>query len=75
MVENMSGFVCPHCNQTSHVFGSGGANKMANELDVDVLGMFARTHLDCVLHNYCLLKVRYHYILPSDPLQMLEHQL
>ena len=25
IVENMATFVCPHCGQTSHIFGHGGA--------------------------------------------------
>ena len=38
MVENMSGFVCPDCNQRYDIFGSGGAKQRAEQLDVPVLG-------------------------------------
>ena len=38
MVENMSGFVCPDCNKRYDIFGSGGAKKRAEELDVTFLG-------------------------------------
>ena len=38
VVENMSGFLCPNCGHTSHVFGSGGASRMAAEIDIEVLG-------------------------------------
>jgi len=38
VVENMSGFVCPHCNQPIELFGSGGGEKMAQEMGVPFLG-------------------------------------
>ncbi len=38
VVENMSGFVCPHCNQTTDIFLSGGAERMAREMSVPFLG-------------------------------------
>lgn len=38
IVENMSGFVCPHCNETTYIFGSGGGEKMSEEMDVQFLG-------------------------------------
>jgi ATP-binding protein involved in chromosome partitioning len=38
MVENMSGFVCPDCNKRYDIFGSGGARRRAEELDVPFLG-------------------------------------
>ena len=38
MVENMSGFVCPDCNKRYDIFGSGGARRCAEELNVAVLG-------------------------------------
>ena len=37
IVENMSGFTCPHCGETSYIFGRGGAEEEAQELDVPVL--------------------------------------
>ncbi len=38
IVENMSVFVCPHCNHESHIFGHGGARATAAELEVPFLG-------------------------------------
>jgi len=38
VVENMSGFVCPHCSAVIDIFGSGGGKKMAEENDVHFLG-------------------------------------
>ncbi|UGV40703.1 Mrp/NBP35 family ATP-binding protein [Methanococcoides orientis] len=38
MVENMSGIICPHCDEIIHVFGSGGVSKAAEDFGVKVLG-------------------------------------
>jgi len=38
IVENMSGFVCPHCGEKTEIFKTGGGEKAAKELDVDFLG-------------------------------------
>ncbi|MES2494005.1 MAG: Mrp/NBP35 family ATP-binding protein [Pseudomonadota bacterium] len=38
MVENMSGYVCPHCGETSDPFGHGGAQAAAGEMGVPFLG-------------------------------------
>ena len=38
VVENMSGFICPHCGIEHDIFGSGGGEKIARELELDVLG-------------------------------------
>jgi ATP-binding protein involved in chromosome partitioning len=38
VVENMSGFVCPHCNEKIEIFSSGGGKKMAQEQGVPFLG-------------------------------------
>ncbi|MBC8316701.1 MAG: Mrp/NBP35 family ATP-binding protein [Desulfobulbaceae bacterium] len=38
MVENMSGFVCPHCSEAVDIFKSGGGEKTAKEFGVDFLG-------------------------------------
>jgi ATP-binding protein involved in chromosome partitioning len=38
VVENMSYFVCPHCNERSYIFSSGGGKKIASEQNVDFLG-------------------------------------
>ncbi len=38
VIENMSGFVCPHCGETTDVFLRGGAETMAAEAGVPFLG-------------------------------------
>jgi hypothetical protein len=38
VVENMSGFVCPHCAGCTNIFGKGGGEVMAKEFDVGFLG-------------------------------------
>jgi len=38
VVENMSGLICPHCGERIDVFGSGGGEKMAQQLGVPFLG-------------------------------------
>ncbi len=38
VVENMSGFICPHCNTTVDIFKSGGGEEMAREFDIPFLG-------------------------------------
>lgn len=38
VVENMSGFVCPHCSECTDIFGSGGGRVMAEEFKVAFLG-------------------------------------
>ncbi|HZR58669.1 MAG TPA: Mrp/NBP35 family ATP-binding protein [Terriglobales bacterium] len=38
MVENMSYFVCPHCNHEVDVFSRGGAEKTAAQFEVPFLG-------------------------------------
>ncbi|MEJ2215091.1 MAG: Mrp/NBP35 family ATP-binding protein [Gemmatimonadota bacterium] len=38
LVENMSGFVCPSCGERHDIFGSGGGRKLAETMDVPLLG-------------------------------------
>lgn len=38
ILENMTSFVCPHCNEESHIFGHGGAEDTAMQLGCDFLG-------------------------------------
>jgi ATP-binding protein involved in chromosome partitioning len=38
IVENMAGYICPHCGQPSEPFGSGGAEAAARALGEDFLG-------------------------------------
>lgn len=37
VVENMSGFACPHCGQQTPIFGEGGGQKIAGEAGVPLL--------------------------------------
>jgi ATP-binding protein involved in chromosome partitioning len=34
----MNVYVCPKCGHSSHIFGQGGGQKVAKEIDVPVLG-------------------------------------
>ncbi len=46
MVENMSHFICSQCNARHDIFGSGGAERKAEELGVPFLGEVPlNTHL------------------------------
>lgn len=38
VVENQSYYTCPSCGDRAHVFGHGGAAKVADELGVALLG-------------------------------------
>jgi len=38
LVENMSGFICPHCGGEVDIFKSGGGEKLASELGIPFLG-------------------------------------
>jgi len=38
IIENMSGFVCPHCGKDISLFGKGGGKKLADECSVQFLG-------------------------------------
>jgi ATP-binding protein involved in chromosome partitioning len=38
LVENMRGFVCPHCSETTDIFSSGEAEAMARQMQIPYLG-------------------------------------
>ncbi len=38
LIENMSGFTCPHCNKAVDLFGSGGGKKTADSAGITFLG-------------------------------------
>ena len=38
IIENMATYICPHCGEQSHPFGSGGAEAAADEMGVTFLG-------------------------------------
>jgi len=52
VIENMSGFVCPHCNCSSDIFAatSGGGEKLAKDYNIPFLG---RIPLDPELLKAC----------------------
>ena len=49
IIENMSGFTCPHCNEEIEIFKVGGGEAAAKELDIPFLG---RIHLDPEIVKY-----------------------
>ncbi|MCM2254047.1 MAG: iron-sulfur cluster carrier protein ApbC [Vicinamibacteria bacterium] len=38
VVENMSYFLCGHCNERTDIFGTGGGRKMAEDMNLNFLG-------------------------------------
>lgn len=38
VIENMSGFRCPHCGKITYIFGKGGGEEAAKELGIPFLG-------------------------------------
>ena len=38
IVENMSGFVCPHCGEVTDIFKTGGGEATAKEMNIQFLG-------------------------------------
>jgi len=48
IVENMSGFVCPHCDEITEIFGSGGGERLAVEFELPFLG---RIPIDAAVAN------------------------
>lgn len=38
IVENMSGFICPHCSECTNIFLSGGGKLLSEKLDLPFLG-------------------------------------
>jgi Mrp family chromosome partitioning ATPase len=41
IIENMSGFTCPHCHKVVELFGEGGGEKTARNYDIPFLGKIA----------------------------------
>lgn len=48
VVENMSGFACPHCGEITYIFKQGGGQKLAEAAGVPLLG---RIPLDPMVGN------------------------
>ncbi|MDA8055243.1 MAG: Mrp/NBP35 family ATP-binding protein [Thermoplasmatales archaeon] len=38
LIENMSGFVCPHCGQTTYIFKKGSGEKISKDFGINFLG-------------------------------------
>jgi hypothetical protein len=38
LIENMSGYVCPHCAECTNIFSKGGGEKLATFANVPFLG-------------------------------------
>ncbi len=38
IVENMSGYLCPHCGEMTDIFGKGGGEELADYLELPFLG-------------------------------------
>lgn len=38
LIENMSGFVCPHCNEVTTIFGDDGGKQLAKSFNIPLLG-------------------------------------
>jgi ATP-binding protein involved in chromosome partitioning len=38
IVENMSYYICPHCDARDHIFGQGGGSRAAEQLGIPFLG-------------------------------------
>jgi ATP-binding protein involved in chromosome partitioning len=38
LIENMSGYVCPHCGKTVDLFGAGGGERTAKQFGINFLG-------------------------------------
>ncbi len=38
VIENMSGFICPHCGERIDIFKTGGGHRIATEMKVSFLG-------------------------------------
>jgi ATP-binding protein involved in chromosome partitioning len=43
LIENMAGYICPHCNEISDPFGLGGAEAAAADLGIPFLGRIPLT--------------------------------
>jgi len=38
IVENMSGFICPHCEECTNIFSSGGGKTLSEQFNIPYLG-------------------------------------
>jgi Mrp family chromosome partitioning ATPase/predicted Fe-Mo cluster-binding NifX family protein len=71
VVENMSGFACPHCGEITNIFKTGGGERMANEMGVPFLG---RIPLDPQVGEACDAGTPYvHHYARSETAKAFEH--
>ncbi|KAM6113916.1 cytosolic Fe-S cluster assembly factor NUBP2 isoform 2-T2 [Pterocles gutturalis] len=52
IVENMSGFVCPHCSECTNIFSKGGGEELAKHAGVPFLGEWLWSRARCG-HQRC----------------------
>lgn len=64
VVENMSGFVCPHCGKLTEIFKTGGGEHMAKEMGVPFLG---RIPIDPLIGQACDDGTPYIFQFPKTP--------
>lgn len=38
IIENMSGFICPKCNEISYIFGTNGGESLSKQFNIPLLG-------------------------------------
>jgi len=68
VVENMSGFACPHCGEVSYILREGGGRKLAEELEAPFLGAVP---LDPRMSECCDEGVPFIYKYPDSPVSKL----
>jgi len=64
VIENMSGIVCPHCNQRIDVFAGNGGQEMARDFGVPFLG---KIPMDPALAHACDLGAPFVDTAPRNP--------
>jgi len=45
LIENMSYYICPHCGEQEHIFGSGGSQRASEEFNIPLLGKIPLTKI------------------------------
>jgi len=63
IIENMSGFVCPHCGKRTDIFKTGGGEKAAKEFGIPFLG---RLPLEPAIMESCELGKPYVWMFPES---------
>ena len=73
IIENMSGFVCPHCAGRIDLFKSGGGEKAAQELMVPFLGAIPIDPLEQMV-NDSLHRLAFRTVIDLDPHLLKSHE-